>query len=152
MRKNKIVIMIIIFLLVCIIIIPSSKAIYRETKEKRINMTVTKPSYIIRYNNNGGSGSLADQTIKYGVTENLRTNTFTKTGYKFIGWNTQADGQGTSYTDSHSVSNLSSTNGDIITLYAQWMRVMAENVEYHEDEVSCSDTQCMIDELYYMLY
>ena len=152
LRKLKVKRIITLIFLVCMIMVISTLAIYRETKGKSITMTVTKPSYTIKYRSNGGTGTMQDQTLKYGVTDNLTTNTFTKTGHKFMGWNTAIDGTGTSYTDGQSVSNLSSTNNDEITLYAQWQRVMAENVEYHEDEVNCSDTQCMIDELYWMLY
>ena len=36
------------------------------------------------------------------------------------------------------------------TLYALWDRVMAEDIYY--DWSNCHDTQCMIDEIYYMLY
>lgn len=42
--------------------------------------------------------------------------------YLFLGWNTRADGTGTSYADEAEV-NLSSTIGDTITLYAQWEEV-----------------------------
>ncbi|MBQ2447953.1 MAG: InlB B-repeat-containing protein, partial [Bacteroidales bacterium] len=42
-------------------------------------------------------------------------NTFTRDGYNFTGWNTNADGSGTSYTDKQSI-----TLSQDITLYAQW--------------------------------
>ncbi len=45
----------------------------------------------------------------------LNTNTFTRSGYTFNGWNTKANGSGTSYSDGASV-NLSADT----TLYAQW--------------------------------
>ena len=41
-------------------------------------------------------------------------------GYVFSGCNTKADGTGTSYTNGQSVSNLSTTNGATVTLYAKW--------------------------------
>ena len=151
-KKLKLKRIIALFLLVCMIASTSTLAIYKETKTKSFRLTVTKPSYKLRFDNNTGSGSMNDQNIKYGDTVNISSNTFSKTGHKFIGWNTAANGSGTSYTDGQSVSNLSSINGDVITLYAQWQRVMAENVEYHEAEVNCDDVQCMIDELYEMLY
>jgi uncharacterized repeat protein (TIGR02543 family) len=50
----------------------------------------------------------------------LKTNTFTRTGYTFDGWNTNANGTGTSYTNGQNVSLNSDT-----TLYAQW-RATAE--------------------------
>ena len=38
----------------------------------------------------------------------------------FKGWNTAANGSGTSYSDRQSVKNLTTTNNGSVTLYAQW--------------------------------
>ena len=77
-------------------------------------------SYTITFNANGGSETMSNQSHTYGVSKALTANAFTRTGYTFEGWNTKADGTGTSYTDKQSVSNLSSTNDATVTLYAQW--------------------------------
>lgn len=77
-------------------------------------------TYNIAYNANGGTGTTATSSHTYGVAKTLTANAFTRTGYTFKGWNTKADGSGTSYTNSQSVSNLTSTNGSTVTLYAQW--------------------------------
>ena len=50
----------------------------------------------------------------------LTSNGFAKSGYTFAGWNSNAYGTGTAYTNGQSVSNLTSTNGATVTLYAQW--------------------------------
>ena len=76
--------------------------------------------YTVKFDANGGTGSMSDQSHTYGVSKALTANAFTRTGYTFAGWNTKADGTGTSYTDKKSVSNLSSTNDATVTLYAQW--------------------------------
>ena len=75
----------------------------------------SEPSgYSVIFNANDGSGSMDALTnVKGEVT--LTKNTFTRTGYTFTGWNTSADGKGTSYTDGQSVT----LSGDL-TLYAQW--------------------------------
>ncbi len=73
------------------------------------------PSKII-YNANGGTGAMADTT---GVTDEvvqISTNTFTRAGYTFTGWNTKADGSGTDYSEG---ANYTLTADDL-TLYAQW--------------------------------
>ena len=44
-------------------------------------------TYTISYNANGGSGSMNSQTVKWNETFTLSNNTFTREGYKFIGWN-----------------------------------------------------------------
>lgn len=74
--------------------------------------------YTIIFNSNGGSGSMFNLSMTYDIAKNLITNSFTRTGYTFKGWNTQANGNGTSYSNSQSVKNLA-TSGTI-TLYAQW--------------------------------
>ena len=81
----------------------------------------TGNSYTVQYDGNGStSGSTANSTHVYGTATALTANGFTRTGYEFIGWNTKADGSGTSYLDQSSVSDLTSTNGGTVTLYAQW--------------------------------
>lgn len=77
-------------------------------------------TYTVAYNANGGSGTTASSSHTYGVAKTLTANAFTRTGYTFKGWNTKPDGSGTSYTNSQSVSNLTSTDGATVTLYAQW--------------------------------
>lgn len=79
-------------------------------------------TYTIVYNKNGATGgSMADTTgCTFDVSYKLRSNAYTRKGYTFTGWNTKADGSGTSYKDQASVKNLSSQSNDKITLYAQW--------------------------------
>ena len=78
-------------------------------------------SYTVKFDANGGTtGSMSNQSHTYGVSQALTANAFTRTGYTFAGWNTQADGKGTSYTDKQSVLNLTTENNGVVTLYAQW--------------------------------
>lgn len=85
-------------------------------------------SYSVCFDANGGSGSMANLGFRYGEEKALTTNTFTRTGYTFSGWNTAANGSGTSYTDGQSVSNLTATNGATVYLYAQWATYPPEAV------------------------
>ena len=78
-------------------------------------------NYTVRYNANGGTGSMADQSMISNEPIALTANSFTYQGKSFVGWNTEADGSGTAYSDMQLVSKLSSTEGDIVTLYAQWV-------------------------------
>ena len=83
----------------------------------------TANTYTVKFNGNGGTcgdGEMGDQTFTYDKAQNITANAFTRTGYTFAGWNTQADGNGTSYSDKESVNNLITTNGGTMTLYAQW--------------------------------
>ena len=71
----------------------------------------------ITFDANGGAGSMDAQEITEGDTATaLTANSFTKTGYTFSGWNTAADGTGTSYTNK---ATGAGENGST-TLYAQW--------------------------------
>ena len=89
-------------------------------KDLSFTANYTANTYKVKFNNNGGEGSITDQTLTYDQATNLTINTFTKTGYTFANWNTKADGTGTMYTDGESVTNLL-TDGEI-TLYAQWTK------------------------------
>jgi uncharacterized repeat protein (TIGR02543 family) len=81
----------------------------------------TANTYKIKYNGNGStSGAMSSSTKTYGKTSALKANAFTRTGYTFAGWNTKANGSGTTYADKASVKNLTKTNGKTVTLYAQW--------------------------------
>lgn len=75
-----------------------------------------KASWAISYNSNGGSGTISNQTKWYGENINLSDGTgFTRQHYTLIGWNTKADGTGTSY----SLSQTYTSNAPL-TLYAVW--------------------------------
>lgn len=84
----------------------------------------TPITYQVAYNANGGSGTMAPcsgnlTAWNYGQTYALRTNTFTRTDYRFMGWARTPNGAKT-YNDGESVSNLTPTNNEVITLYAIW--------------------------------
>ena len=74
-------------------------------------------TYKIKYDSNGGTGTMAETDCTYDTISNLRKNTFTRSGYSFTGWKDDAD---TSYADEQSIKNLTSVNGGEVTLYAQW--------------------------------
>jgi uncharacterized repeat protein (TIGR02543 family) len=75
--------------------------------------------YTVSFDANGGSGTMANQSFTYGVSQNLRSNTFTNEGYTFAGWAISAGGP-VEYTNGQSVNNLTTTHGATVTLYAQW--------------------------------
>lgn len=81
---------------------------------------VARNTYKVRYDSNGGNGVMPESSHTYGVSSNLSTNTFTKTGSTFAGWATSANATSADYNDGASVSTLTSTNGGIVILYAVW--------------------------------
>ncbi len=110
----------------------SEHAVKRYTRDKFDNLGETAGalngtwyaqatwSYTIKFDPNGGSGTMADEDMTVGGTSALTANAFTRTGYTFKSWNTKADGTGTSYADKASVKNLADKPGNTVTLYAQW--------------------------------
>ena len=78
--------------------------------------------YVVKFDANGGTGTMSDQSFTYDASQNLTNNSFTRSGYTFSGWNTAADGSGTSYTNGASVKNLTTEADGTVTLYAQWTR------------------------------
>ena len=77
-------------------------------------------TYEIEFDANGGSGSMPNQIFAYDTLANLNTNSFIRAGWDFVGWNTVADGSGDTYLNGSVIENLSSSQDEVITLYAQW--------------------------------
>ena len=102
-----------------------------------VSATVPANSYTVRFYKNDGGEDCTDQSFTYDAAQNLSANTFTREDYVFNGWNTQADGNGTSYTNGQSVSNLTATHGSVFTLYAQWRQVAGscgDNARWNYDD------------------
>ena len=75
--------------------------------------------YTVVYDSNEGTGSMEDTECLPDTSCTLRTNTFTKTNYEFLGWSTSSSATEATYTDGSNVTNLT-TSGQNITLYAVW--------------------------------
>ena len=73
--------------------------------------------YMITFMANGGTGTDHIQEVdpNAATSVTLDANTFSRSGYSFSGWNTKADGSGTSYSNRQSVTITSD-----LLLYAQW--------------------------------
>ena len=65
--------------------------------------------------NEGSDSKIYEKTAT--ATATVKENMFTWAGYKFTGWNTQANGNGTSYSPNSSIQFGDNTD---VTLYAQW--------------------------------
>ena len=79
--------------------------------------------YKIRFDANGGTGAMAEQSHTYDRKQALTANTFAREGYRFTGWNTRGDGKGKAFTDKQTVTNLLTHDGATGVLYAQWERL-----------------------------
>lgn len=77
------------------------------------------PTFTVTYDDNGattGTAAISVQSISASTVLDNNSGAMTKTGYVFAGWNTQADGLGTTYAAG---SNYTPTAN--ITLYALWL-------------------------------
>ena len=77
-------------------------------------------TYTVKFNANGGEGSMADQSFTYNAEQALAANGFTRTGWRFTGWKLG----NTTYTDGQTVSNLTAEASSIVTLEAQWEHIL----------------------------
>jgi len=79
----------------------------------------TAKTYTIRYNANGGTGDMDDQSFTYGSAVTLRANAFWRTGWTFAGWATSAGGAAV-YADGARLESVSAIQDGVIHLYAVW--------------------------------
>lgn len=79
----------------------------------------TPVKYTIQFNANSGTGTMDSIQMTYDTEAVLTANTFTKTGYHFLGWATSPTGA-VVHTDKKTVKNLTASDAAVITLYAVW--------------------------------
>ena len=104
----------------CLLCSSDAQAKYAENKSLALTLNIEK-HYKVRFNANGGTGSMSDQVFTVGTPQALAENQFVNGGYFFAGWNTEADGSGVPYSNQAMISDaLTNVGGDIIPLYAQW--------------------------------
>ena len=109
---------------------------YSITGTKSYNLTVsgnaTIPStqaaplkYTVKYDLNGGSGTTPSNTTHtYNKTDTALKpySNFSRHGWSFLGWNTEADGSGTRFKPGETSLNslFSAVKDGKVTLYAEW--------------------------------
>ena len=106
-------------------------------------------SYTIRFDRNGGQGSMSAQTMVYDVPALLASNTFTRGAegaFQFMGWSTAADGA-VEFKDGALVTNLVSEGS--ITLYAVWENNLSDLAKAADAnfELKCSTMAGQIVEI-----
>lgn len=84
--------------------------------------------YRIKFNPNGGTGTMKDEVFYVGVSKSLYKNEFKKVGYNFNGWNTQFNGTGKDYSDEQKITQIvysseANVAKGVQTLYAQWVPI-----------------------------
>ncbi len=103
-----------------------------------------KIKYSANYGDTPATYTPADVEFTYGEDKNLMSydditkvegNTaFKREGFTFNGWNTKADGSGTTYADKANAGNIvTNENNATVTLYAQWVANTYE-VTFHAND------------------
>ena len=134
---------------------PTGAVLYENAQEiPDLGTTTTlyavwKKGYIVHYNGNGStSGSMNDTTCVKNESCTLRTNSYEKPNYTFMGWATSSTGS-SSYNNEGSYTNI--TTNDEITLYAVWWKNYT--VHYNgngatsgsmEDTICIQNTPCTL--------
>lgn len=96
-------------------------ASWNVTADSSTNVRYERNVLKVAYKGNGNDGGSTDgTTVKYGDTVTIAQNGFTRTGCSFTGWNTAADGSGTSYSAGSTFTSQPSGSENRLTLYAQW--------------------------------
>ncbi len=100
-----------------------------------------------------GNTTLGTQSFKYGTAQNLKALSSLSNipvdknnGWEFVGWSTDADSIA-EHGDGKSVSNLTTTNNDNVTLYGIWKRSVS--FEYFSGASATSTTTSEREQLYY---
>ena len=78
---------------------------------------INPETFTLNYDANGGEGTMTDKDSPYVKNSQAKVldNEFTRSNYRFTGWNTKADGTGDSYKAGDMIKMTAN-----MTLYAQW--------------------------------
>lgn len=95
-------------------------------------------SFTVKYNANGGTGTMDDQHFQYAGEGDayLNPNAFVHPGYRFLGWSETSGKQGVVYADQAKFQGVTHyqgneiKNNDPITLYAQWEELPQITIDY----------------------
>ncbi|MEI8095631.1 MAG: InlB B-repeat-containing protein [Spirochaetales bacterium] len=83
------------------------------------SIALSRPSFLVLFDANGGEGMMADLPLPFDFADALPNASFSPpVGQAFAGWNTQADGKGTSYGVG---ATFRMTSDRDVNLYAQWV-------------------------------
>ena len=90
-----------------------------ESVTIRTNVTLypifTEAKYTVKFDANGGSGSMKDEIFTNGKPQAVTGNSFTRDGYNFLGWSTDKNATKATHTDKQSIKVEKDQ-----TLYAVW--------------------------------
>ena len=83
-------------------------------------VAATSAKVTVKFNANGGTGTMRKQVFRRGVAQKLRTNTFKRKGHVFVGWAKSRNGA-VAYKNQATVKNFAAA-GKSVTLYVKWAK------------------------------
>ncbi len=96
-------------------------------------------SYSVRFDSNGGYGTMPNQEMIVEVSYYLNTNCYARTGWTFKGWSLTPEGS-VKYKDGARVyGGLSSTDGATVVLYAVWEGKRTYAVTFNDNGGQCDE-------------
>ena len=96
------------------------------TRDYSLTATFRRKTYTVRFYANDGTTTKKEQTMEVGVSSPLISNTWERDQYTFMGWATSSDGVA-EYDDGETVTNLSTEDGAVVSLYAVWQHIEPSN-------------------------
>lgn len=104
-------------------------------------------TYTVKFNANGGTGTMADITAVYDKAVTLPENSFIREGYHFLGWGKYSSSK--SYSAGETATNLQSKQDAVQTLYAIWAGNPVPVTIHYNDGTSKTDKRtCVVGESY----
>ncbi len=109
-------------------IFSTTKIYYKTTYDMTLNAKWTPWTVSVSYEKNAPKGITVNgfmnaSSFDYATAKNFASNAYYASGYKFAGWNTKADGSGTSYAECASFTWKGEKNNETVSLYAQWEKI-----------------------------
>lgn len=110
------------------VLVTGDMTLFAQWKQNSSPPSTSK--YSVTYHANTGKGTLSDPNSPYERSASVTVldpgKSITKSGYRFTGWNTLANGKGKSYQPGESFTITANTS-----LYAQWEEAVEYTVTYH---------------------
>ena len=112
-----------------------------ETVIKKVKLLAGNLTFnTIKYDANGGSGTMSDDTVVSTVEALLSENKFEKTGYKFLGWADSPDATEPTINDCGTIV----VDSDV-TLYAVWEKKKEQKITASDMTITLKDGDKTID-------
>ena len=98
---------------------------YIPEKDETLTLHWTTNRYTVVLDGNGAtSGGMSNIEMTYGQSATLPINEYQRDGYEFIGWSSDKDATSPEYEDQATINNLTTENGETVTLYALWKKTI----------------------------